>query len=96
LVVGKDEIIPYMSTVYTRAYPWISHPFTTPFAGRKQEAYINFIKHNMIDTAWEDREVIFVFQKNDSDELKRSQALSFPASILASTNSYIVEKATIR
>jgi hypothetical protein len=95
LVIGSDEIIPYMSTVYTEAYPWISHPFTTPFAKRKQDAYENFIKNNTVDPAWKNREVIFVFQKTDTEQLKRSQTVSFTTFVLANTGSYIVEKALI-
>jgi hypothetical protein len=95
LIIGNDEVIVYMSTVYSKAYPWISHPFTTPYAARKQKAYNDFIEKGTIDSSWTNREVIFVFRKNDSPEFQRSQSLSFPVSILADTKSYILQKATI-
>lgn len=39
LIIGRDEIIPYMSTVYTSAYPWLSHPFTTPHVAPKSSSF---------------------------------------------------------
>lgn len=92
LLIGNDEVLVYMSTVYSKAYPWISHPFTTPFAARKEKAYRNFIDRGIIDSSWRKRETIFVFHKNDSVEMKRSQSLPFSVQTLASTKTYILQK----
>ena len=78
----------YLSTVYTKAYPWVSHPTNTPFYREKKLAYDRFISNNIIDTAWEGREVILVFHRNDSLELKRSQQLDVPVTLLTETESY--------
>jgi hypothetical protein len=95
LIIGSDPVLPYLSTVYTKAYPWISHPFTTPFAGRKTEAYNRFIQENEVDTAWAHREVIFIFRKAVPQEFARAQSMPFPVEELANTSSYIVQKARI-
>jgi ribosome biogenesis protein Tsr3 len=95
LIIGKDEVMVYMSTVYSKAYPWISHPFTTPFIAKKEKTYREFIEKGIIDSSWKQREVIFVFQRKDTLESKRSRSLPFPAQILASTDTYILQKATI-
>ena len=95
LIIGNDEVLVYMSTVYSKAYPWISHPFTTPFAARKQKAFREFIDRGTIDPSWKNREVIFIFHKNDKWELQRSQSLAFPIVTLANTESYILQKAAV-
>jgi hypothetical protein len=95
LMIGNDEVVVFLSTVYSKAYPWISHPFTTPFAARKEKAFYDFMQKGTIDSAWKNREVIFVFHKNDSMELQRSQSLLFPTKTLAATENYILQKAII-
>lgn len=95
LIIGRDEILPYLSTVYSKAYPWISHPFTTPFANKKAAAYSDFIRNNTIDSSWRNRELIFIFRKNDLEEFQRSRSLAFPVETLANTSSYVILKAKI-
>jgi hypothetical protein len=95
LLIGNDEVLVYMSTVFSKAYPWISHTFTTPFAARKEKAYRDFIEKGIIDSSWRKREAIFVFHKTDSVEMQRSQSFSFRVQTLASTQTYILQKASI-
>jgi hypothetical protein len=95
LIIGNDEVVVYMSTVYSKAYPWISHPFTTPFVTKKEKTYNDFIEKGIVDSSWKKREIIFVFHKNDSLELHRSQSLSFPVSNLANSENYILQKAIL-
>lgn len=90
-----EEILPYLSLVYSNAYSWLSHPFTTPFVTSKTEAYNNFIKKGIIYPTWENREVIFIFRKKDSLEMNRAHTLEFPDSTLIETPSYIITKARI-
>ncbi|HWJ26093.1 MAG TPA: hypothetical protein VNS32_06095, partial [Flavisolibacter sp.] len=94
LLIGSDDI-PYLCTVYTKAYPWISHPYTTPFVAKKQAAYNDFMKNNVVDPLWKNRKLIFIFRKDRPEELQRSQSLSFPVEIIANTSGYIVYKAMI-
>ena len=65
LLISNDGNISYLSTVYTKAYPWLSHPFTTPFVTDKKIAYDAFIKNGQIDTSWMGRPVIFALKKNE-------------------------------
>jgi len=95
LIIGQDPVLPYLSTVYTKAHPWISHPFTTPFAARKAAVYSNFILEKTVDSSWANREVIFIFRKNVQDEMTRSQSMPFEVTQLANTSSYIIQKAVI-
>lgn len=95
LIIGNDEVLVYMSTAYSKAYPWISHPFTTPFAARKWKVYEDFIERGTMDSSWKNREAIFVFHKNDPKELQRSQSLSVSVATLANTESYILQKGII-
>lgn len=62
LVVGQDDI-PYLSTVYSKAYPWKSHPFTTPFASRKAETLNLFLNAGIIPAEWRGRHILFVLRK---------------------------------
>lgn len=95
LIVGNDQVLVYMSTVYSKAYAWISHPYTTPFATKKLKAFDDFMTKGLIDPSWKNREVIFVFHKNDPLELQRSQSIPFAVATLANSQSYILQKATI-
>lgn len=96
LIIGADELIPYMSTVYTSAYPWLSHPFTTPHVAQKKAALSRFIESGETDPSWKGRDLIFVIDKKDSLAVKRAATLSFQATILAETVSYKILKAVIR
>ena len=98
LIIGyssEEEVLTYLSLVYTKSYSWISHPFTTPFADKKKAAFDLFINEGVIDPAWVNKEVIFIFRKKDSLELKRSSALTFSYEPLIETSSYKVVAAEI-
>jgi hypothetical protein len=95
LIIGNDEVLVYMSTVYSKAYPWISHPFTTPFAAKKEKTYHDFIEKGIIDSSWRKREVIIVLHKNDAAEFQRSHSLNFPVNTLANSKNYILLKAVL-
>src|SRR5205823_5819490 len=58
LIIGGDETIPYLTTIYSKAYPWISHPYTTPYAAEKTLAYNNFIQNGKVDDKWLNRKLI--------------------------------------
>ena len=94
LILGSDDI-PYLSTVFTKSYPWISHPFTTPFYHKKRIAYESFIRSNTIDSAWKGREILFIFRKEDSLENKRAIEFSIPVNLLKETPSYKIIKTAI-
>ncbi len=96
LIIGTDELIPYMSTVYTKAYPWLSHPFTTSHVVQKKAALSLFIESGQTDPSWKGRDLIFVIDKKDSLAVKRAATLSFPATVLAETASYKILEAVIR
>jgi hypothetical protein len=95
LILGSDYI-PYLSTVYTKAYPWSSHPFTTPFYKKKSNAYESFIQANRIDSAWKGREVLFIFRKQDGLEAKRAAEFNYPVELIKETDSYKIIKTKIR
>jgi hypothetical protein len=50
--------------VYTKAYPWLSHPFTTPFVADKKISYRAFIERGQVDSLWLGRQVIFVLKRD--------------------------------
>lgn len=66
LLVSNDGVISYLSTVYSKAYPWLSHPFTTPFAGDKAIALDAFVQKGQINPSWMGRNIAFVLRKNDA------------------------------
>lgn len=59
LLISNDKTISYLSTVYTKAYPWLSHPFTTPFVNRKREA-LEMLKKGHLDATWKGRNTVFI------------------------------------
>lgn len=68
LMVSSDFDLSLLSAVYSKAYPWISNPYTTPFYKQKKKAYDDFIVRGKPDSSWSGRKIIFVFNKKDSLE----------------------------
>jgi hypothetical protein len=77
-----------LNTVYTKAWSWISNPYTTPFYARKKQAYDNFIHSGKMDSSWIGRKIIFVFNKKDSAENKMASTVVNNTSFLKETESY--------
>ena len=90
LIISKDEELPYLSTVYTKAYPWLTHPFTTPHVQRKASALEAYLSRGTIDTAWKGRDLIFIFRKSVEPEMDQYHRLLNNATILASTTNYVM------
>ena len=88
LIVSGDETIAYLSTVYTKAYPWYSHPFTTPFVERKRAAQRAFFSNGIADSSWLHRDVNYVLRKTDTAAFKT--LLKMPAQKIVRTNNYII------
>jgi hypothetical protein len=88
LLVSGDYELSMLNTVYTKAWSWISNPYTTPFYARKKQAYDNFIHSGKMDSSWIGRKIIFVFNKKDSAENKMASAVVNNNSFLKETESY--------
>jgi hypothetical protein len=95
LIIGSDPVISYMSSVYTKGYPFYSHPYTTPYAAKKKASLELFIKQGIIDSSWKGRHVCFIFKQNDSLEQKRSVSLNFQARTILETENYKLMEAEI-
>ena len=96
LIVSRDEWLPYLSTVYTNAYPWVSHPFTTPNVAKKQTALENYIANGVIEESWRERDLIFIFRKGVGQEMIRFHMLPNEAIVIADTENYVVAKAVLK
>ena len=88
LVISGDNQISILSTVYTKAYPWTSHNLATPFLERKQKAYENFITNKTIDSAWYDRDAVFILNETDAGEKSRATDLPFKADTIIKIKQY--------
>jgi hypothetical protein len=69
-IVSSDQTIGFLTTVNTSAYPWYSHPYTTPFAERKKQIQNNFFVNGHLDSVFTQRLVIFVLKESDTVALK--------------------------
>ncbi|TMI89672.1 MAG: hypothetical protein E6H08_16145 [Bacteroidetes bacterium] len=90
LVISGDNQISILSTVYTKAYPWTSHNLATPFLKRKQKAYENFITNKVIDSAWYDRDALFILNETDTAEKSRATDLPFKPDSIIHMNQYMI------
>jgi len=90
LIISGDNQISILSTVYTKAYPWTSHNLATPFLERKRKAYENFITNKVIDSAWYDRDALFILNKSDTVEKSRTDDLPFKADTIIHINQYTI------
>ena len=90
LIVSADTDISYLASIYTKAWPWYSHPYTTPFAEEKKTAQESFFKTGSINSAWLNREVNFVLRKTDTTAYSR--LLNLPLEKITKTSNYIIIK----
>ncbi|MGZ8538845.1 MAG: hypothetical protein ACXWV9_11310, partial [Flavisolibacter sp.] len=90
LIVSSDNTIAYLSTVYTKAYPWYSHPYTTPFAEKKKIIQNNFLLTGIMDSSWVNREINFVLSRNDTSA--SISLMNFHVEKIFQTENYIVLK----
>ena len=91
LIISNDEIAGYLSTVYTSAYPFYSHPYTTPFAREKKYADSVFKSTGELHPHWMKGDILFVVKKTDSVSLRNWNIASLAALIKISENGeYII------
>jgi hypothetical protein len=86
VIVSSDGTIAYLSAVYTKGYPWYSHPFTTPFSENKRKIQEKLFYSGELDSVWSKREVNFVLRKTDT--LARAALLSLPIEKKIQTRDY--------
>ena len=87
LIVSGDFELSLLSAIYSKAWPWISNPYTTPFYKEKKAAYTNFITTGKTEKKWLGRKIIFIFNKKDSLE-NMAAARTNNASLLKETPTY--------
>jgi hypothetical protein len=90
LIISGDNQISILSTVYTKAYPWTSHNLATPFLERKQKVYKDFIINKVVDSAWLDRDALFILNETDSEEKNRAIDLPFKADTIIQIKQYMI------
>jgi hypothetical protein len=90
LIISSDINISTLSTVYTPAYSWTSHNLNTPFLEKKTKAYEDFIKHNVIDSAWYERDAVFILNETDTIEKSRAIDLPFKADTIIQIKQYVI------
>ena len=88
LLISRDELISYLSTIYSPATPWYSHPYTTAFALSKQQAIEKFYSDGILDASWKSKKLLFIFRKNEEMEKKRSAAMAIPVSHIFDSKNY--------
>lgn len=96
LLISSDPVLPYISTVYTKAYPWISHPYTTPFAEKKKKTYEVFLDTGVIDSSWYNRKLLFIFSKKNEKEVYSYELLMPRKYLLKETENYLLVSATYK
>jgi hypothetical protein len=70
VLISSDEDLAYLSSVYTSAYPYYSHMYTTPFAAEKKRGLDNFLISGTPDPEWLQREAIYIMKTSDSIALR--------------------------
>jgi hypothetical protein len=90
LLIGSDEIIPYLSTVYTDSYAWLSHPHNTPFYTEKLRAYREYILEGKLPIGWKNRHLIFLVNKHDGVEVNRYNNPVFTIEKIFETQNFLL------
>jgi hypothetical protein len=92
LIVGSDEVIPYLASVRTKSNIWISHPYNTPFYSFKRDIYRSFIQTGNLPAAWDGLRIIFLISKVDEQEIKTMSRLEKGELIFESPNYLLYRK----
>ena len=90
LIISSDPTISYLSTVYTKAYPWYSHPYTTPFAEKKKSIQNKFLSTGVLDSSWINREINFVLTTKDT--ASSISLMNYHVEKIFQTENYLVLK----
>ena len=86
LIVGSDEVIPYLASVRTKSNIWIFHSYNTPFYSFKRDIYRSFIQTGNLPAAWDGLRIIFLISKVDEQEIKTMSRLEKGELIFESPN----------
>lgn len=89
LLLSNDELLSYLTSVYTDAYPLYSHPFTTPFAQRKRDQLQRFLLTGETEISWHNKDLIFLWKHNRPDEAP-VVPIGFGLQPLAKTDHYSI------
>lgn len=89
LFLSNDFDLSLLSAVYTKAYPWISNPYTTPFYPKKKAAYMHYLSTGQPDSSWAGRKLVFLFNRKDSLE-REAAARVKNAKLLKETGAYLL------
>jgi hypothetical protein len=90
LIIGTDEVIPYLSSVRTKSNIWMSHPYNTPFYTKKQLVFLSFIQTGILPIEWKDRRLIFIVEKDAPSQVAIFKKLSSKLKPLAESSNYLV------
>ena len=88
LIISNDNTMAYLSAAYTSAYPWYSHPYTTPFAQKKRNIQDQFFMKGSMDSSWINRNIIFIMAKKDTGAVNNIQSVN--AVKILQTPNYVV------
>lgn len=88
LIISNDNSMAYLSSVYTKAYPWYSHPYTTPFAATKSQIQNLFFTKGVFDSAWSRRHINFILRKEDTTALSALERVK--AKKILETSNYLI------
>lgn len=94
LLITEDNSIAYLSTIYTKAYPWYSHPYTTPYAAKKLKVQSDFFTQGKIDSSWTKHDIRFVI--NPADSIAASATNKQHGTKIFQSSNYIIYKVVIR
>ncbi|HEX2608720.1 MAG TPA: hypothetical protein VHK91_15160 [Flavisolibacter sp.] len=62
LLIMDDRDLAYLSTIYTKAYPLVSHPFTTPFVQQKEKEWNAVMNQGVMQQKWLGRPVTILLR----------------------------------
>ena len=73
LIVGSDEVIPYLASIYTKSSIWFSHPYNTPYFAFKLESYNTFIETGSMERnpPWSHQRSYFIIDRLNPKEVNR-------------------------
>ena len=72
-IVGSDEVIPYLASIYTKSNIWFSHPYNTPNYSSKKNAYDAFIQSGRAaeNSPWYSSKCFFIVEKSNQLQVDR-------------------------
>jgi len=90
LIVGMEDVVPYLASIKTKSNIWISHPFNTPFYSIKKSVYTSFLETGEFPLEWQRVRIFFIVNKANEQEVRRFSITDSNTALIHQSPNYLL------